>query len=142
MKMKNNERITNELMSRVFSDIGEKQIENLLLESKPLMTHKEIAEHVEKHLDNYLNVDEQKQLVIEVQGRSINDEIDYLGLRVAIQLTSVYLEEAIKKIITQKSFVGNNQFDPIKNPRMFMLSKFFEEEHGVKIRVIDKIEGL
>ena len=87
------------------------------------------------------NVDEQKQLVIEVQGCSINDEIDYLGLKVAILLTSVYLQESIEKIITNKSFVGNNQFDPITNPKMFMLSKYFEEVKGVKLNVIDAPEG-
>ena len=139
--MKNNETITNQLMSRVFNDIGEKQIEKLLLDGIPLMTHEQIAEHIKEHLDDYLSVEEQKQLVIEVQGRSISDEIDYLSLKVAIKLNSVYLQEAIEKIIANKSFMGNNQFDPITNPKMFMLSKYFEEVKGVKLNVIDAPEG-
>ena len=49
-----NNNITNQLMSRVYNDIGEKQIENLLLDGKPLMTHEEIAEHIKKHIDDYL----------------------------------------------------------------------------------------
>lgn len=146
MNNNNNTKIIELLAERVYNDLAETQIQSRLLELKPLMTPEQISEHINNHLDDYLSADEKKQLILEqtqflmeVIEYSINKDIDYVALKVAIKLKSVYLKETIRKIIEKKS-VGIKKFKQQHYLRLLFLSKSFKENHVTKFDVRDAPE--
>lgn len=61
--MKEQTNYINELSMRVHMKNGEKQLEDLLLTGKPLMTHEELVKHITDNLGEYLSIEEQNLLL-------------------------------------------------------------------------------
>jgi len=58
-------------------------------------------------------------------------------MKLAIEMASGFVQNAIIKALSNEDFVGNNPFSVHSNPQMFMMAKYFDEELGVKFRLRD-----
>jgi hypothetical protein len=131
--MKPKTKLINELSLRVYQKIGEEQLKGLLIDGKRLMNHDELTQHISDNLNEYLNTEEQKQLLAD-NLYNINDEkIKSLMLKLAIEMASAYFQTAIEKTLTAEDFVTNNPYSVHLNPQLFMMYKYYDEELGVKL---------
>jgi hypothetical protein len=130
--------LINELSLRVYSSIAEKQLINLLIDGQPLMEVEEISEYIKNNLDEYLCLEEQKQLVIDNLGiKTDNEELKSMVLDFAIELAGLYVYAAIQKALSSTEFVGDNPYSVQSNSQLFMMHKYFDEKLGVKLSYRD-----
>jgi hypothetical protein len=131
MKTKTN--LINELSLRVYQKIGEEQLKSLLMDGKPLMTHDELTKHISVNLNDFLNTEEQKQLIIDNIYNVDDEKIKSLMIKLAIEMAAGYVQSAIEKALTSEDFVGDNPYSALTVPRMFMMYKYYNEKSEVNL---------
>jgi hypothetical protein len=127
--------------TRALKSIAEDQLEKLLIEGKPIMEEEDMFYYIKRNINNYLSPEEQHELISQSIRITNNTDMNAIIMSIAIRKVAQDVHEALMRTIKSKSFVGNNRFNPITEPKMFMLSKYFEEVHGIKMNVIDASEG-
>lgn len=132
-----NKNIFNELTRRVVCKIADEQVTSLFIERKPLMNITEIVNYLEENINSYLSMDELEQLVNTHSLFGHIDEPREIIIKIFIVELAVNVISTINIALKDKDFVGDNPFDPLKNPYAFMIYKFYNEKLGVKFNFID-----
>jgi hypothetical protein len=124
---------TNELSLRVYQKIGEQQLRGLLLEGKALMTSDELIQHITENIGDYLSAEEEQQLYTNNLHQCQDEEIKSLILKVTIEVAASFVELAFEKTLLDEHFVKDNPFEIRKNPLLFMMYRYYDENFGVKL---------
>jgi hypothetical protein len=124
----------NELSLRVYQKIGEQQLRGLLSEGNPLMTDNELVIHITDNFDEYLSAEEQEQLYTHNHYHVEDEGIKSLLLKIAIEIAASTVQRSFEKVLSEESFSEDNPFEIKKNPLMFMLYQFYDENFGANLR--------
>lgn len=127
------------LFERAYVRVITPMVQELFMNGKPLMDSTELTEYLRENIHEILNEEEKEQLIksqipyYEKDNDIINDGI----INLTLFLLANDLISKIKQVINSKKFAGDNPHDPIKNPQMFMMWKFYDEEMGVKLNTME-----
>lgn len=135
--MKDKTNLNEVLTTRAYNHIVYEQLKSILLEGNKLLEIEDIAKLITENIDDYLTTDEQKQLIINAVGRNDIEKLNSGAINITIQLAAINIHSALEKALENKDFVGDNPFSIKKNPKAFMLHKYFNEKLGVKLNFIE-----
>jgi hypothetical protein len=101
---------TEELSLRVYNNIAEKQLDIFFLGGKPMTETEELILCVTENLNDCINSEERKKVLLDKDDEISDLEIRTIILKVAIKLAVLYVKTGIKKTLATKGFGSVNPY--------------------------------